>query len=558
MGSAVFGISGCLTSQDTPENEGGVEDPPVNTGDNGGSSGSTSQGGNGGEDTGGSGGRGGSSGSGGSGGNQSGTCSEDADCEARPDRSRCSVPTGDCVECLTVSDCDGNAECVNNACRPITTCSSTDDCPQNLVCNTSTDRCVQCFGGTGCAAGDICVTNSCRKPCTNDNQCVLFGLRCDTSNGYCASCVGDDDCADDHNCQQGSCVRDICVQDSGSCSGNSITTCNEDGSQLTSPSACATRSTCVEEAGSASCEDWICEPGQTGCSPTEERVVSCSEDGLEETLVDDCAAMDQICIGAGECSDSVCDPSTRFCQTNTIQQCDSTGSSFSLYQTCTTGQLCNPQTIACAVPLCSPGQAACDGNVFTTCNAQGFGYTGTRTDCSTSGQICTTTGCTSSSGVDTIPPMNPTLYTSGALSNYLMVNFFSATTNRTLVRIENYMNPASAMTLTWQVFESTTQTGTYTSISTTTTTSTTGVGYQSSPTLSIPLVAGRFYAIGYSWTTPALVFGYQAGAASQVVAFGSLLGAAFPTTPGATTVSGSSMTTTYYLPQRLTTVPPAG
>ena len=115
----------------------------------------------------------------------------------------------------------------------------------------------------------------------------------------------------------------------------------------------------------------------------------------------------------------MCEPSATFCQGNTVQLCDSTGSTFSLFQTCTTGQLCNPQTVTCAVPRCTPNQPACDGNVYTTCNAQGFGYTGTRTDCTTSDQFCGATGCTSSA-VDTIPPMNPTLYTSGALSNYLM------------------------------------------------------------------------------------------------------------------------------------------
>jgi hypothetical protein len=551
VGSTVFGISGCLTSQETPENEGGVEDPPVtNTGGSGGSSGS-SQGGTGGDETGG---RGGSSGSGGSGGSQSGTCADDADCESRPGRSRCSVPTGDCVECLTVSDCDGNSECVNNACRPITPCSSTDDCPQNLVCNTSSDRCVQCFGGAGCAAGDICVGNTCRKPCTNDNQCVLFGLRCDTGNGYCASCISDDDCANDHNCQQGACVRDICVEESGSCNGNVITACNENGSQLLGSVPCGSEESCVEEDGSASCEPWVCTPGSMGCAPTGERIISCSEDGLTETVIEDCAIMDQICIGAGECSDLVCDPSTRFCQTNTVQQCDSTGTSSSLYQTCPTNQLCNPQTTACAIPRCTPGQPTCDGNVYTTCNADGFGFTGTRTDCTTTSQFCGATGCTTSA-VDTIPPMNPTLYTSGALSNYLMVNFFSVNASRTLSRIEQYMSPTAAMTLTWHVFESTTQTGTYTSISSTTTTSTTGTGYQASGALGVPLVAGRFYAIGVSWTTPALLFGYQTGTASQTVSFGALLGAAFPTTPAATTISGSGMSTSAYLPQRLTTAP---
>src|SRR6187455_293012 len=282
--TAVLSASGCLTSQEDPGDEGGVEDPPPFTGGSGGSSGSTSQGGNAGEGTGGSGARAGRGGTAGNGSNEGGAdgYSDDADCASRPDeRSKCSVPTGDCVDCLAVDDCEAGEECVSNACRAITSCGATEDCPHNLVCNTSTDRCVQCAGGSGCATGDLCVGNICRKPCSTDSQCALFGLRCDTNAGYCASCVGNDDCPEDRNCQQGTCVRDICVGGTGSCDGNSLASCNDSGSQLTYPVACPSRHTCIEDSASASCEPWVCEPGTTGCSLEGERVVECSDDGLE-------------------------------------------------------------------------------------------------------------------------------------------------------------------------------------------------------------------------------------------------------------------------------------
>lgn len=556
VGSAVLFASGCLTSQEDAGGGGRVEDPPVTIGRSG--SGGASQGGSAGDDTGGRSGSGGRAGRGGGGNGDGGSddgCSDDTDCAFRVDeRSRCSAPTGECVECLSVADCEANEECVGNDCRPITTCATSDDCPHDLVCNPTTDRCVQCFGATGCATGDVCVGSTCRKPCATDSQCVFFGLRCDATAGYCASCLGNADCPDDRNCQQGTCVRDICVGGSASCDDNSLASCNAAGSQFTYPTPCGSRTTCTEDGSEARCEPWVCEPGTTGCSLAGERVVTCSDDGLEETLVEDCEAVDQLCVGSGMCLDAVCEPSMTFCQGNTVQLCDSTGSSSSPIQTCTTGQLCNPQTVACAIPRCAPNQPACDGNVYTTCNAQGFGYTGTRTDCTMTDQFCGLTGCTSSA-VDTIPPMNPTLYTSGALSNYLMVNFFSVNANRNLSRIEQYMSPTAAMTLTWVVFESTTQTGTYTSISSTTTTSTTGTGYQASGALAVPLVAGRYYAIGVSWTTPALLFGYQSGTASQTVSFGALIGATFPTTPAATSISGAGMSTSAFLPQRLTTAP---
>jgi hypothetical protein len=560
VGSAVLSASGCLTSQEESNGGGGVEDPPVTFGGSGGSSGSTSQGGGAGEDTGGSGGSGGSSrgGSGGTSGTGSGACRDDADCEARTDdKSRCSAPTGDCVECLDISDCEANEECDNNACKPFTPCATSDDCPQNQVCNTTTDRCVQCVSQGDCGTGEVCVTNTCQRSCTSDTQCLLLGMRCNTTGNYCASCVNNSDCPDDRNCQAGSCVRDICVGGSASCDGNTLTTCNSAGSEQSYPTPCDSRETCVEDSGEASCEPWVCDAGTTGCSLTSEQVVECSEDGLEETVVEDCEANDQLCVDAsGECADVLCEPNTRFCQGNTIQQCDAYGTSFSTYTTCTTNQLCNPQTVTCAVPLCTPSQPACNGSLYTTCNSTGFGYASGGTDCSMTDEVCTTTGCTSGT-VDIIPPATtpPTLYMNGALPSYLMVNAFSVTTNRTLTQIEQYMNPSMATMLTWRVYESLTQSGSYTSIASTTTVSTTGVGYQSSGAIAVPLVAGRFYAIGVSWTTPSLIFGYQMGTAAQTVSFGAMFSATFLSGPptGAITIPASG---SYFNPQRLTTGAP--
>jgi hypothetical protein len=198
---------------------------------------------------------------------------------------------------------------------------------------------------------------------------------------------------------------------------------------------------------------------------------------------------------------------------------------------------------------------ACDGNVLRTCNAAGTGYTGTGTDCTTTMQSCTPSGC-SDGIVDTIPPMNPGVYSS-ALSNYAFVNYYSVNANRTLTQIEVYMNSTSTTTpLTWVVYESTTQTGTYpTRLTATMTTSTAGTGYQSSGAISVPLVAGRFYAIGVHFSTPAIDnMGYHSASVStQTVSFGALLSAGFPssTTPPTTVTYSSS--TTIFIPQRLTT-----
>jgi hypothetical protein len=553
-GLAALSAPGCLTSQD--KNVAGLEDPedpPVSTGQGGAPDGRGPKG-DAGKTVHGSGNR--SSNPGSDDGGADGGCDDSADCAARADnRSLCSVPTGDCVDCLTTNDCLANEECVDNDCRRFTYCGDSSDCTGGQVCSPNTGRCVECVGTNDCAPDEACSLNVCRKRCSNDAHCSLFGLRCDPSSGFCASCISDADCAETRNCQQGTCVRDICTGGAAACQGNSLATCNDAGSVLSALVPCGAQQTCTEDASGARCAPWMCLPSTTGCSLTGERVVTCSDDGLSETLVQDCTLTDQLCIGTtgGMCSDQLCEPSMLFCQSNTVQLCDATGTTSSTNQTCPANQLCNPATVACAVPLCTPSQPACDGNVYTTCNAEGFGYTGARTDCTALEQFCGPTGCTTSQ-VDTIP-MVPTLYGT-ALASYAMLNFYSVTGSRNLALIEQYMSPTSATTLTWHVYESLTQTGTYTSISNTSTTSTTGTGYQASGALAVPLVAGRFYAIGVSWTTPALNFGYQQGATlPQAVSFGSLISATFLSPPPAGSTIAYASSSSYFVPQRLTTAP---
>jgi hypothetical protein len=198
---------------------------------------------------------------------------------------------------------------------------------------------------------------------------------------------------------------------------------------------------------------------------------------------------------------------------------------------------------------------ACEGNVLRTCNSTGTGYTGAGTDCSLTMQSCSPSGCTDAI-IDAIPPSGQTVFGS-ALQNYSFVNFYSVASNRTLTRIEVFMTSTSTTTpLTWLVFESTTQTGTYTNrLSATTTTSIVGTaGYQSSGTLSVPLTAGRFYAIGVHFGTPGIDMGYQSGATSaQTVSFGTLLTGGFPSGTAAPTSISYGTSTTIYIPQRLTT-----
>jgi hypothetical protein len=527
-----------------------VEDPPITL--SGGSGGSIAQGGDAGESTGGrdTGGSGGTS----SGGGSDGGCNDDGDCEFRIDgRSRCSVVTGECVSCLSPSDCDGYAECVDNECRPITTCSTAEDCPPGLVCSSSTARCVECNTASDCAASEICVSSTCRERCSVDSHCAPTGQRCDTGTGYCVDCLGHSDCDESRHCDAttNTCMRDVCVGGSSTCEGNGYVGCDESGSMEIGFVPCSSAQSCVEDDDGARCENWVCTPTSLPyCSTTEEVVLTCSEDGLTEVVEEDCGAAMQLCYG-GVCINAVCTPNATFCAGTEVRSCNSAGTMSYLVATCPTNQRCNPATTMCAPQFCTPNQPACDGNVFTTCSPDGFGYTGERTDCTATDQFCGPTGCTTSV-VDMIPA-SPTLYSgTGA---YIMLNYYSVTSARNLALIEYYMNPTSAISLVWVVYESTTtQTGPYNRIHMSTTTSTTGEGFQSSGAVAVPLVAGRFYAIGVSWAT-ASGFSYYSATASQTTSFGALIGGYVTTGTLTPSTTAPSPVTSNYSSQRLTTVP---
>jgi hypothetical protein len=152
--------------------------------------------------------------------------------------------------------------------------------------------------------------------------------------------------------------------------------------------------------------------------------------------------------------------------------------------------------------------------------------------------------------VDTVDP-SPASETAGTTLTGTKVNFYTVTTSRTLLQIEMYMEPSSAVGLTWFVHEAATQSGAYTQIFTTNTTSGTGAGYQSSGPIAVPLVAGRYYAISVRWTTSAA---YRYHAAGTVpLSFGTLTSGQMITGTGTPTVAYTSGVT--YYAQRLTTGP---
>ncbi|MGQ0720724.1 MAG: FlgD immunoglobulin-like domain containing protein [Candidatus Eiseniibacteriota bacterium] len=78
-------------------------------------------------------------------------------------------------------------------------------------------------------------------------------------------------------------------------------------------------------------------------------------------------------------------------------------------------------------------------------------------------------------------------------------NAYEVTTDVTLTKIDHLLNSAAPTSLEFFVYSSPTGTGSYTKIFSTTVTSGTGLGFQTSGPISVPLAAGTFYFIGCGW-----------------------------------------------------------
>jgi len=153
----------------------------------------------------------------------------------------------------------------------------------------------------------------------------------------------------------------------------------------------------------------------------------------------------------------------------------------------------------CKTKVCDADTGAtCTANVRTICNADGTGFV--TTDCTATGAICYRGGCQAS----VFDPLPNSHWTAAPRDvgpgGVTLLDFYSVSTSRTLTEIQVLMMQARATTIGWVIYEASTQAGPYQAIfAATTTSSATGVGtFESAGLISVPLVAGRFYALGVS------------------------------------------------------------
>jgi len=93
---------------------------------------------------------------------------------------------------------------------------------------------------------------------------------------------------------------------------------------------------------------------------------------------------------------------------------------------------------------------------------------------------------------------------------YFRGNSYQATANATLLGFEQYLGRSGSCDIGIVVMESTVaDTGPWTVLASTTTNVAAGTGYVVSPDYEIPIVAGRFYALGIGWACSATYYGDQ-------------------------------------------------
>ena len=275
--------------------------------------------------------------------------------------------------CLPSQSCSGGV-CTDTACIP-----NTRFCKDGAIW-----KCDSTGGGSAlaqmCAAGMFCRDDDGSASCSNQ-ACTPGQPMCDTN--VAATCAADGsgpnpggtDCAATNQaCYQGQCRDIACAGGMKVCQHDDVYLCAQNGTDMSLLADCGMNEVCDGDAGA--CRPKVCDIGKVSCDDAKAKVQKCNAFG--SAWVDggnDCSADNNICVN-GACKKQTCTANATFCQDGNVYQCDPSGVSSSLWQTCTPQYYhCEPYPSSnyaqCAYNQCQPSQVLCDGNVVKTCAANG-------------------------------------------------------------------------------------------------------------------------------------------------------------------------------------------
>jgi hypothetical protein len=234
-----------------------------------------------------------------------------------------------------------------------------------------------------------------------------------------------------------------------------------------------------------------------------------------------------VCGMAG-CTPTLCRPGEKSCRGNKLVQCAADGQSDSVVQDCGSTMHCDAELLSCQAGVCTPGEALCSNERAVVCDESGNIPATGGTDCAADGKTCVSGKCEAKQAATTEVIGGTTLYEDTETGASTNLEGIRVTTARTLTELDAYVAvPASGLTITFLVYESTDQ-ATFTLLKKQTVGALEGEGYVSSGPLSVPLVSGRDYAVGTSWSSATPIrYAWAATATKTPLTFGELLGDAY-------------------------------
>ncbi len=470
------------------------------------------------------------------------TCGEGTVCVAAAG-SAPSCVADSCVAGQT--QCDGNTvtQCntAGNAFEPLTDCTATGG-----VCYAGQCQPKVCTSGTlSCSQGnvEVCVhngaSNALFRACNSAEFCDSSSPGCKPlvctpnapgCNGkFAATCNADGsgfasagavDCSlSGQVCDGGACKAVSCTPGAMFCQSQDVYVCNALGTAGNLSADCSNGYThCAQSGSVAFCTYNVCSAGVATCRGNV--ATKCNADSSGYDTGTDCGA--QACVN-GACQPKICTPGALSCVSGNSQVCNATGTGTTLNQSCAASQYCSASSGSCVPDVCAAAAQGCVGEVLGLCSSDGGSVSATgSTNCKASNQLCTFAGCAatasdaiSSSAQNGLNPSSQTMY--GAV--------VYVSTARTLTGIQEYFGISSSSTMRWVVYASDTQSGPYTPIFDLLASATSiGDAEQSSPTLSVPLSAGKYYYFGAVVPGPTF-FSYELTTAQRFTSFGHALGA---------------------------------
>lgn len=188
-----------------------------------------------------------------------------------------------------------------------------------------------------------------------------------SSDAAAAGCGDGPACATGQYCKGGGCVDQLCEPGKKQCVSKSpygFEICAADGGAWSTEICSGVSEVCQ----SGECVTAQCPPGQQYCDGT--KVIKCNNDGLEKTLVADCADLKQTCE-AGKCIAPLCVPKATQCDGVLLQTCNDAGTAFKSTN-CPVGSVCVDGQ--CGQDGCVPNSKKCKGAVLQVCNSDGKAY----------------------------------------------------------------------------------------------------------------------------------------------------------------------------------------